>query len=168
MPNDPILYGPYKVLTLPSRLDTSTQADIGRVLHGDRWASREIRDINPETLVRVLRNTADLGEMFALGDRIYLDAHFLSIATDRVSTVAGAEWDVQPYTDSPRATRRTRTRKLRTALPRGSLEAYLEHLACGDQADGPFVFERWQFMMRRGPRVSYQVEFHATASRTSR
>ena len=31
------------------------------------------------------------------------------------------------------------------------------------QADGPFVFERWQFMMRRGPRVSYQVEFHATA-----
>ena len=31
------------------------------------------------------------------------------------------------------------------------------------QADGPFVFERWQFMMRRGSRVSYQVEFHATA-----
>jgi hypothetical protein len=31
------------------------------------------------------------------------------------------------------------------------------------QADGPFVFERWQFMMRRGPRVSYQVEFYATA-----
>jgi hypothetical protein len=31
------------------------------------------------------------------------------------------------------------------------------------QADGPFVFERWQFMMRRGPRVSYQVEFRATA-----
>lgn len=31
------------------------------------------------------------------------------------------------------------------------------------QADGPFVFDRWQFMMRRGPRVAYQVEFHATA-----
>lgn len=31
------------------------------------------------------------------------------------------------------------------------------------QADGPFVFERWQFMMRRGTRVSYQVEFYATA-----
>jgi hypothetical protein len=31
------------------------------------------------------------------------------------------------------------------------------------QADGPFIFERWQFMMRRGPRVSYQVEFRATA-----
>jgi hypothetical protein len=31
------------------------------------------------------------------------------------------------------------------------------------QADGPFVFERWQFMMRRGPRVAYQVEFHASA-----
>ena len=32
------------------------------------------------------------------------------------------------------------------------------------QADGPFVFERWQFMMRRGSRVSYQVEFRATAT----
>lgn len=32
------------------------------------------------------------------------------------------------------------------------------------QADGPFVFERWQFMMRRGPRVSYQVEFRTTAT----
>ena len=31
------------------------------------------------------------------------------------------------------------------------------------QADGPFVFDRWVFMMRRGPRVAYQVEFHATA-----
>ncbi len=31
------------------------------------------------------------------------------------------------------------------------------------QADGSFVFERWQFMMRRGPRVAYQVEFRATA-----
>jgi hypothetical protein len=31
------------------------------------------------------------------------------------------------------------------------------------QADGPFVFDRWQFMMRRGARVAYQVEFHATA-----
>jgi hypothetical protein len=31
------------------------------------------------------------------------------------------------------------------------------------QADGPFVFERWQFMIRRGPRVAYQVEFRATA-----
>jgi hypothetical protein len=32
------------------------------------------------------------------------------------------------------------------------------------QADGPFVFERWQFMMRRGARVSYQVEFRTTAT----
>jgi hypothetical protein len=31
------------------------------------------------------------------------------------------------------------------------------------QADGPFVFDRWQFMIRRGSRVAYQVEFHATA-----
>jgi hypothetical protein len=31
------------------------------------------------------------------------------------------------------------------------------------QADGPFVFERWRFMTRRGPRVAYQVEFRATA-----
>lgn len=31
------------------------------------------------------------------------------------------------------------------------------------QADGPFVFDKWQFMVRRGPRVAYQVEFHATA-----
>jgi len=31
------------------------------------------------------------------------------------------------------------------------------------QADGPFVFERWQFMIRRGTRVAYQVEFRATA-----
>lgn len=27
------------------------------------------------------------------------------------------------------------------------------------QADGPFVFERWQFMTRRNTRVAYQVEF---------
>jgi hypothetical protein len=31
------------------------------------------------------------------------------------------------------------------------------------QADGPFVFDRWQFMLRRSTRVAYQVEFHATA-----
>lgn len=31
------------------------------------------------------------------------------------------------------------------------------------QADGPFIFERWQFMVRRGQRVAYQVEFRATA-----
>ena len=31
------------------------------------------------------------------------------------------------------------------------------------QADGPFVFDGWRFMMRRGSRVAYQVEFHATA-----
>lgn len=31
------------------------------------------------------------------------------------------------------------------------------------QAEGPFVFERWMFMMRRGARVAYQVEFRATA-----
>lgn len=31
------------------------------------------------------------------------------------------------------------------------------------QADGPFIFEGWQFMVRRGPRVAYQVEFRATA-----
>ena len=31
------------------------------------------------------------------------------------------------------------------------------------QADGPFIFERWQFMIRRGPRVAYQVEFRTTA-----
>ena len=31
------------------------------------------------------------------------------------------------------------------------------------QTDGPFIFDRWLFMMRRGPRVAYQVEFHATA-----
>ena len=138
MPNDPILYGPYnEVLTLPSKLDTSTQADLGRVLHGDRWASREIRDINPETLVRVLRNTAELGEMFALGDRIYLDAHFLSIATDRVSAVAGAEWDVQPYTDSPRGTAKDEDKKVADSVAEklygiDSLEAYFEHLAWGD------------------------------------
>ncbi|MGN6187173.1 MAG: hypothetical protein ACTHQM_26345 [Thermoanaerobaculia bacterium] len=30
-------------------------------------------------------------------------------------------------------------------------------------ADGPFVFERWRFMTRRGPRVAYQIEFRATA-----
>jgi hypothetical protein len=31
------------------------------------------------------------------------------------------------------------------------------------QADRPFVFERWQFLIRRGPRVAYQIEFRATA-----
>ena len=138
MPQDPILYGPYnELLTLPSKLDTSTQADVGRVLHGDRWASREIRDVSPETLVRVLRNTADLAEMFALCDRIYVDGHFLSIATDRVSTVAGAEWDVQPYTDSPRATARDEDKKVADSVAEklygiASLEAYFEHLAWGD------------------------------------
>ena len=138
MSKDPTLYGAYgEVLTLPSKLDASTQADIGRVLHGDRWASREVRDINPETLFRVLRNTADLGEMFALCDRIYLDAHFLSIATDRVSTVAGAEWDVQPYTESPRATAKDEDKKVADSVAEklygiASLEAYFEHLAWGD------------------------------------
>ncbi|MGN6185071.1 MAG: phage portal protein family protein [Thermoanaerobaculia bacterium] len=138
MQNNPILYGPYsEILTLPSKLDTDTQADIGRVAHGDRWASREIRDITPEALARVLRNSADLAEMFALGDRIYLDAHFLSVATDRVSTVAGAEWDVLPYTDAPRASAKDDDRKVATSVAEKlygipSLETYFEHLAWGD------------------------------------
>ncbi|HET7437510.1 MAG TPA: DUF935 family protein [Thermoanaerobaculia bacterium] len=138
MPSDPILFGPYnEQLTLPSKLDTSTQADIGRVLHGDRWASREIRDIGPETLARVLRNTADLGEMFALADRIFIDAHFLSIATDRVSTVAGAEWDVQPYTDSPQTKAKADDKKVADSVAEklyaiAALETYFEHLAWGD------------------------------------
>jgi phage gp29-like protein len=138
MANDPILYGPYnEVLTLPSKLDTSTQADIGRALHGDRWASREIRDVTPETLARVLRNNADLGEMFALCDRIFVDGHFLSIATDRVSTVAGAEWDVLPYTDSPGAVAKDDDKKVADSVAEklygiASLESYFEHLAWGD------------------------------------
>jgi phage gp29-like protein len=138
MPTTPILYGPYsEVLTLPSKLDTDTQADVGRVAHGDRWASREVRDISPETLARVLRNSAELAEMVALGDRIYLDAHFLSIATDRVSTVAGAEWDVLPYTDAPRASAKDDDKKVATSVAEklygiASLEAYFEHLAWGD------------------------------------
>lgn len=32
------------------------------------------------------------------------------------------------------------------------------------QADGPFIFERWQFMVRRGTRLAYQVEFRASAA----
>lgn len=138
MAKDPILYGPYnEVLTLPSKLDASTQADTGRVLHSDRWASREIRDITPETLARVLRNTADLGEMFALCDRIFVDGHFLSIATDRVSTVAGAEWDVLPFTESPGAVAKDDDKKVADSVAEklygiASLEAYFEHLAWGD------------------------------------
>lgn len=137
MTKDPVLYGPYsEVLTLPSQLDTTTQADTGRVQHGDRW-SREIRDVSPETLVRVLRNQADLGEQFALCDRIYVDAHFLAVANDRVSTVAGAEWEVLPYTDSPRASARSDDRKVADSVAEklygiASLETYFEHLVWGD------------------------------------
>lgn len=137
MANTPVLYGPYgDILTLPSQLDTSTQADVGRVA-GDRWASREIREINPETLVRVLRNTADLSEQFALCDRIYVDAHFLALANDRVATVAGAEWDVLPYTDSARASAKSEDRKVADSIAEklygiASLETYFEHLAWGD------------------------------------
>lgn len=133
----PILYGPYnEVLTLPSTLDTSTQADIVRA-STDRWASREIRDISPETLVRVLRNTAELAEMVALCDRIYVDGHFLSIATDRVSSVAGAEWDIQPYTDSPGTAAKSDDEKVATSIAEklygiAGIEAYFEHLAWGD------------------------------------
>ena len=134
---DPILYGPFnEVLTLPSRLDTSTQSDVVRT-SSDRWASREIRDVGPETLARVLRNTADLGEMVALCDRIYLDAHFLSIATDRVSSVAGAEWDIQPYTDSPRVSAKDDDKKVAESIAEkvygiAALESYFEHLTWGD------------------------------------
>lgn len=137
MTNDPILYAPWgEVLTLPSKLDTNPQADVVRG-SSDRWASREIRDISPETLARVLRNTADLGEMVALCDRIYLDAHFLSIATDRVSSVTGAEWDLQPYTDSPGAKAKDEDRKVADSIAEklygiSALESYFEHLAWGD------------------------------------
>ncbi len=136
MTPNPILYGPYgEVLTLPSKLDTSSQADIGRVQ--DRWASKELREINPETLVRVLRNTAELTEMVALCDRIYVDGHFLSIATDRVSSVAGAEWDVQPYTERPGAESKDDDKKIAESIAEklygiAGLEAYFEHLAWGD------------------------------------
>jgi phage gp29-like protein len=134
---DPILYGPYnEVLTLPSKLDTSTQSDIVRT-SSDRWASREVRDIGPETLARALRNTADLAEMVALCDRIYLDGHFLSIATDRVSSVAGAEWDMQPYTDSPGGSAKDDDKKVAESIAEkvygiAALEAYFEHAAWGD------------------------------------
>ena len=137
MPSDPILYGPYnEVLTLPSKLDTSTQSDILRT-SSDRWASREIRDIGPETLARVLRNTAELAEMVALCDRIFLDGHFLSIATDRVSSVAGAEWDIQPFTESRGASPKDDDKKVAESIAEklyaiAALEAYFEHLAWGD------------------------------------
>jgi phage gp29-like protein len=136
MANEPTLYGPYgEVLALPSKLDTSSQADIGRV--ANRWASKELREINPETLVRIGRNTADLADMIALCDRIYLDAHFLSIATDRVSSVSGAEWDVQPYTESPNGTPKDEDKKVAESVAEklygiASLEAYFEHLTWGD------------------------------------
>jgi phage gp29-like protein len=123
------------VLTLPSKLDAANQADIGRVR--DPWASKELREINPETLVRVCRNTAELAEMVALCDRLYLDAHFLSIATDRVSSVAGAEWDIQPYTESPGVEAKDDDKKVAKSVAEklygiASLEAYFEHLAWGD------------------------------------
>lgn len=121
---------------MPSKLDTDTQADIVRGAQ-DRWASREIRDVSPETLARVLRNTADVAEMVALCDRIYLDGHFLSIATDRISTVAGAEWDVQPFTEAPGVKPKDEDRKVADSIAEkvygiASLESYFEHLAWGD------------------------------------
>jgi phage gp29-like protein len=136
MTNTPILYGAFgEVLTLPSKLDTLNQADTSRVR--DPWASKELREINPETLVRVCRNTAELAEMVALCDRIYLDGHFLSIATDRVSSVAGAEWDVQPFTESPGSGAKDDDKKVAKSVAEkvygiASLEAYFEHLAWGD------------------------------------
>jgi phage gp29-like protein len=136
MRNDLILYGAYgEVLSLPSNLDPSGQADIGRI--HDPWASKELREINPETLVRVCRNTAELTEMVALCDRIYLDAHFLSIATDRVSSIAGAEWDVQPFTEFPGSVVKDDDRQVAESVAEkvygiASLEAYFEHLAWGD------------------------------------
>lgn len=137
MPTQAILYGPSgEVLTLPSKLDTSTQADIVRGAQ-DRWASREIRDVSPETLARVLRNTAEVAEMVALCDRIYVDGHFLSIATDRISTVAGAEWDIQPYTEAPGVKPKDEDKKVAESIAEkvygiASLETYFEHLAWGD------------------------------------
>ncbi len=122
-------------LTLPSAPEGNSQAEIGRM--PDRFSARIARDITPESLVAILRPMTPMQEHMALCDKLYVDAHFLSIASDRSSTASGLEWDISAFTDAPDTKPKPADLKVAelvaTALRNASgLEQYFEHLAWGD------------------------------------
>jgi hypothetical protein len=122
-------------IALPKAPEPTSQAEIGRVQ--DRWASSVLRDVEPETLARVARNTAPLPDHMTLCDKIYLDASFLAAAEDYTGSIAGLEWDVLPYVDAPRAKAKAEDQKVADSIgaklaSTPGLDAYFEHLAWGD------------------------------------
>ena len=122
-------------ITLPDKPDLTSQAEIGR--RQDRWASKVVRDITPESIYRNTQNTAPLPDQMALCDRIYTDAHFGAISGEAVAAVAGLEWDVQAFTDSPKAKPKSDDQKTADLIAEilynvSSIEEYFEHIAWGD------------------------------------
>lgn len=122
-------------LTLPSAPEGNSQAEIGRM--PDRFSARIARDITPESLVAILRPMTPMQEHMSLCDKLYVDAHFLSIASDRSSTSSGLEWDISAFTDAPDTKPKPADVKVAelvaAALTNAAgLEQYFEHLAWGD------------------------------------
>ncbi len=122
-------------ITLPERPELTSQAEIGR--RQDRWASKVVREVTPETIYRNTQNTAPLPDQMALCDRIYTDAHFGAIAGEAVAAIAGLEWDIQPFTDSPKAKPKSDDEKTADLIAEilynvSSIEEYFEHMAWGD------------------------------------
>jgi phage gp29-like protein len=120
---------------IPKKPEANSQAEVGRIV--DRWASTIIRDVQPETLARVARNTAPLQDHMSLCDKIYLDAHFLAVAEEYVGSIAGLEWDVMPYVDSPGAAAKEEDKKVAASIGEKlyntpGIDQYFEHLTWGD------------------------------------
>jgi phage gp29-like protein len=131
-----ILYDQFsQPVELPKKPDAGAQATVAEKV--DRWANSVVREVTPDLYARVMHPAAPLWEKQALCDRIYVNAHFLSIGSDRASTIGGWDWDVQPFTDRPGVKAKPDDVAVAEEVAMAmygaqNLSAYFEHLAWGE------------------------------------
>jgi phage gp29-like protein len=98
----PVLYDAYNnEVTFNAVVPKDTGAELGLVR--DPWLGRTTGTITPETLARLLRGEADLGEQMMLQKRMLRSPHMAACMRTLAQKLSRLPWEMLPFDDSPTA-----------------------------------------------------------------